>query len=515
MCGLLCLAHLMLTIDVLGNSMHLQLDRHDRRPLYMQIVEQIQQHIRTGALPLGSRLPPIRELAVDLGLTRLTVHNAYAELQADGWIESHVGRGTYVAKRVDFDTVPAPYTTPIIPEPEPGALGEVMRLAHQSEIISFAQAAADPATFPLREWSRALQHVMAEGNPQVFNYGMTQGELVLREQLAQLLLDRAVQVPPEHIIVTSGAQQGIDIVIRALVRPNDTILVEQPGYLGVIERIKLQGIHAVGVPMDEEGILPGALEAAIEAHHPRLLYMVPTFQNPTGVSMSLERQQEILAIAKRHELVILEDDIYGSLSYDGPSPLPLKARDSSGLVIYLSSFSKMLMPGIRVGLLAVAPPRLGSLIAAKRLSDLHSPPLIQYALADYLQRGGFAAHLRTIRSVYRERRDIFTDCLRRYFPGDASWTVPHGGFCIWVALPPGINGGDFYAEALERGVGFAPGHAFFPEHVRHGYMRLAFSSQPPEVIERGVAILGELMHTHLARRARQCVPSLYESVPMV
>jgi DNA-binding transcriptional MocR family regulator len=246
MCGSLCLARLLATIDVLGKSMHLQLDRHDRRPLYMQIVEQIQQHIRTGALPLGSRLPPIRELAVDLGLTRLTVHNAYAELQADGWIESHVGRGTYVAKRVDFDTVPAPYTTPIIPEPEPGALGEVMRLAHQAEIISFGQAAADPATFPLREWSRALQHVMAEGNPQVFNYGMTQGELVLREQLAQLLLDRAVQVPPEHIIVTSGAQQGIDIVIRALVRPNDTILVEQPGYLGVIERIKLQGIHAVG-----------------------------------------------------------------------------------------------------------------------------------------------------------------------------------------------------------------------------------------------------------------------------
>lgn len=495
--------------------MHIQLDRHDRRPLYMQIVEQIQQHIRTGALPLGSRLPPIRELAIDLGLTRLTVHNAYAELQADDWIESHVGRGTYVSKRIDFDTIPAPYATPVVPEPDPGALGEVMRLSHLPEMISFAQAAADPAMFPVREWGRALQHVMAEGDPRLFDYGVTQGEIGLREQLAQLLLDRAVQVPPEHIVVTSGAQQGIDIVIRALVRPNEKILVEQPGYLGVIERIKLQGIHAIGVPMDDEGIIPGALEAAIETHHPRMLYTVPTFQNPTGVSMSLERQQEILAVAMRHDLIILEDDIYGSLSYDGASPLPLKARDTAGVVIYLSSFSKMLMPGIRIGLLAAAPPRLAPLIAAKRLSDLHSPPLIQCALADYLQRGGFAAHLRTIRGVYRERRDFFIDCLRRHFPADASWTMPHGGFCIWVALPAGINGGDFYAESLERGVGFAPGHAFFPEHMRHGYMRLAFSTQPPEVIERGVAILGDLMHTHLARRARQRIPSLYESVPLV
>lgn len=495
--------------------MHLQLDRQDRRPLYMQIVEQIQQHIRTGALPLGSRLPPIRELATDLGLTRLTVHNAYAELQADGWLESHVGRGTYVAKRVDPDTAFMPSLPPAVPEPEPGALAEVMRLAHHPDLISFAQAAADPATFPVREWGRALQHVMAEGGAYLFDYGVTQGELALREQLAQFLLDRAVQIPPEHIVVTAGAQQGIDIVLRAFARPNDTILVEQPGYLGVIERIKLQGIRVVGVPMDEEGVVPGALEAAIETHRPRLLYTVPTFQNPTGVSMTVQRQQDLLAVAQRHELIIVEDDIYGALSYDGAAPLPLKARDTSGLVIYLSSFSKMLMPGIRMGMLAAAPPRLAPLIAAKRLSDLHSPPLIQCALADYLQRGGFAAHLRTIRGVYRERRDAMLASLRRHFPADASWTQPHGGFCLWIALPHGVNGGDFYAEALERGVGIAPGHAFFPEQMRHGYMRLVFSTQPPEGIERGVAILGDLMHTHLTRRVRQRAPSLYESVPLV
>ncbi len=495
--------------------MHIQLNRQDRRPLYMQIVEQIQQHIRSGALPLGSRLPPIRELAIDLGLTRLTVHNAYAELQADGWIELHVGRGTYVAKRSSIDTLPTLMITPVVPEPEPGALAELMRLAHEPEIISFAQAAADTDTFPMREWGRAIQHVLAEGGTRLFDYGVTQGELILREQLAQLLLDRAVQVPPEHIVVTGGAQQGIDIVIRAFLRQNDTLLVEQPGYLGVIERVKLQGIRAIGVPMDEEGILPGALEAAIETHRARLLYTVPTFQNPTGVSMSPERQQEILDVARRHDLVILEDDIYGSLAYDGTAPLPLKARDTSGLVIYLSSFSKVLMPGIRIGMLAAAPPRLAPLIAAKRLSDLHSPPMMQCVLADYLQRGGFAAHVRSIRGVYRERRDVLMESLRRFFPADASWTTPHGGFCSWVALPPGVNGGDFYAEALERGVGFAPGHAFFPEAVRHGYMRIAFSAQPPERIERGMEILGDLMHTHLARRARQRIPSLYESVPMV
>jgi DNA-binding transcriptional MocR family regulator len=272
-----------------------------------------------------------------------------------------------------------------------GALGEIMRLARQPGIISFAQAAAAPETFPVREFGRMVQQVLAHEGGALFDYGMTQGEPTLREQLALYLLDRSVQVPPEQIIVVAGAQQGLDITLRALVEPGETILVEQPTYLGMIERMQMQGLKLVAVPIDEQGIRPDALETAIALHQPRLLYTIPTFHNPTGISMSAERQEALLDIAHRHALPILEDDIYGPLSYDGPGPLPLKARDSAGIVIYLSSFSKVLMPGIRMGMLAAASPLLESLIGVKRLSDMHSPQLTQRALAEYLARGHFAA----------------------------------------------------------------------------------------------------------------------------
>jgi DNA-binding transcriptional MocR family regulator len=484
--------------------------------LYLQVVEQIQERIRSGALPVGSRLPPIRQLAGELGLTRLTVHNAYAELQADGWIESYVGRGSYVAERpgAKAQVRPSPVLPPT-PLLRPGALSEIIRLSHIPNMISFAQAAAPPDTFPVQQFSAAVQHVLQEDGGALFDYGITQGELSVREQLSVFLRQRSVDLPPEQIVVVAGAQQGMDVALRALVNPGDTVLVEQPTYLGMVERMQMQGLKLVAVPLDEQGIRPDALEIAIEQHRPRLLYTIPSFHNPTGINMSCERQEALLDIARRHALPILEDDIYGFLSYDNPAPLPLRARDTSGIVIYLTSLAKVLMPGLRVGALAAAPPLLESLIAVKRLSDMHSPQLIQRAIAHYLASGHFSEHLRTINALYRERRDAMLDSLARHFPADATWTRPGGGFCCWVGLPPGIRSAELYDLALERGVAFAPGQMFFPEQPAQSYMRLAFASHPPETIERGIAVLGQLLHEQLARRQRMLNRSFCESVPMV
>ncbi|HEY0736661.1 MAG TPA: PLP-dependent aminotransferase family protein [Herpetosiphonaceae bacterium] len=496
--------------------MQLHIERRSQRPLYLQLVEQIQERIRSGALPAGSRLPPIRQLASELGLTRLTVHNAYAELQADGWIESFVGRGSYVAERpgVKAQMRPSPVLPPV-PLLRPGALAEIMRLAHQPEMISFAQAAPAQETFPVREFGRMIQHVVAQDGAAIFDYGSSQGEMALREQLALYLLDRSIQAPVEEIMVVAGAQQGMDIVLRALLSPGDTILVEQPTYLGMIERMQVQGLKLVAVPIDEQGIRPDALETAITQHQPRLLYTIPTFHNPTGVCMTPERQEALLDIAQRYSLPVLEDDIYGPLSYDGPPPTPLKARDTTGLVIYLTSFSKVLMPGIRLGLLSASSPLLEALVAVKRLSDMHSPQVTQRALAEYLARGHFAAHLRTTKALYRERRDAMAASLQRYFPSDATWTVPSGGLCFWVGLPPGLRSTDLYESALEHGVAFGPGQVFFPEQSVQGFMRLAFAACPLEAIERGIQILGELLHDQLIRRQRLRVRAFYETVPMV
>lgn len=496
--------------------MQLYLERRGQRPLYLQVVEQIQERIRSGALPVGSRLPPIRQLAGELGLTRLTVHNAYAELQADGWIESYVGRGSYVAERpgAKAQVRPSPVLrpTPVLPT---GMLSEMMRLSHLPDMISFAQAAAAPETFPVDEFGAAVQCVLRDDGHALFDYGITQGELRLREQLSCFLRDRSIDVPPEQLVVVGGAQQGMDVALRALVNPGDTILVEQPTYLGMIERMQMQGLKLVAVPLDEQGLRPDALETAIAQHQPRLLYTIPSFHNPTGINMSVERQEALLDIARRHGLPVLEDDIYGLLSYDSPPPLPLRARDTSGTVIYLTSFSKVLMPGLRLGVLAATPPLLESLIAVKRLSDMHSPQLIQRAAAEYLASGHFAVHMRRTNDLYRVRRDAMMASLARHFPADATWTTPGGGFCCWIGLPPGVRSIELYEQAIEQGVAFAPGHVFFPDQPAHSYMRLSFATHGPERIEQGIAVLGGLVHEQLARRRRLQTRSFCESVPMV
>ena len=301
----------------------------------------------------------------------------------------------------------------------------------------------------------------------------------------------------------------------ALLRPGETMLVEHPTYLGMIERMEAQGLRLHGAPMDEEGIRLDALENAIALHRPRLLYTIPTFHNPTGASMSVDRQAGLLRLAERYGLVILEDDIYGPLAYDGPAPLPLKAQDTAGVVIYLTSFSKVFMPGLRLGLLA-APPRLvDALVDAKRLVDFHAPQLTQRALAEYLQTGHMAAHVRAIKPFYRERRDTMLRELRRAFPAETRWTSPAGGFSVWVELPPGVRSMDLYLAAIDRGVAFAPGEAFFAEQPLAGYLRLSWAAQPPQAIARGVQILGDLLHEQTARYRRLRAPTSCEVVPMV
>lgn len=397
--------------------MQLEIDRCHSRPLYLQVVEQMQERIRGGALTAGTRLPTIRALADELGLTRLTVHNAYAELQAQGWIESYVGRGTFVATRQEVR--PAPLMTAVVP-PLPvrrhSILGDILRYSQQPNMISFAQASPSTTTFPIQEFNRAMQQVLAHDGRSLFDYGCTQGERSLREQLAASLLDRSVTVPPEQLVVVGGAQQGIDLTLRSLLQPGDAVLVEEPTYLGMIERMDLQGLRLLGVPLDEEGIRLDALECLLQTQHPRLLYTIPTFHNPTGISMSLQRRKALLELAARYGLLILEDDVYGLLSYDGPALPPLKALDTTGLVIYLTSFSKVLMPGLRLGVLAAASPLLDALISAKRLTDMHAPQVVQRAFAEYLSRGGFPAHVRAVRAVYRERRDVMVAALRREMP---------------------------------------------------------------------------------------------------
>jgi 2-aminoadipate transaminase len=481
--------------------MQLAFQRASNTPLYQQLAEQIRKYIRSGALSSGARLPTVRQLASEYGLTRLTVHSAYTELQAEGLVEAIVGRGTFVASEPPIPTGMRISTVRVQPPPawlSQGVLADMMRMAGHDELISFAQLAPPVEAYPGTDFSRSLRAVMDD--PAALGYGSPQGEAVLRTEVARLLLDRGIVTAPEQILITAGGQQGIDLTLRSFTTPDNVVLVEEPTYVGMIELAAQRGQRLVGIPLDEQGIRLDALEAACKLYRPRLLYLIPTFHNPTGHTLSAERRQGVLRLANKYDLLILEDDIVGLLAYDGPPPTALKADDQDGRVLSMLSFSKIVLPTLRLAAMVVPAQYLPTLLAVKRSSDLLCSPLSQHALADYLRRNHLQSHLQRTRQLYRERRDTMLAALEQYLP-DSHWTSPAGGLCIWVTLPAQLHERDLYLQAIERGVGIAPGSAFFAVPQAQPYMRLGFGAHPPAQIRLGITRLGKLIQEQLRQQA--------------
>jgi DNA-binding transcriptional MocR family regulator len=480
------------------NMLALQLDKeklHESRPLYQQIVTQIKQQISIGTLPPGTRLPPVRDLARQLGLTRLTVHSAYSELQADGWVEATVGRGTFVAHPPQPPIAPPTLGRNVTPD---GVMSDMLQINQISGFHALSQADPDPALFPADEYWQCLDALRPQA-AELLRYGTPQGDVALRVALTDLLRDRGVDAMPDEIMVTSGVTQGLSLVARTLAEPGSTALVEQPTYLGLLNVLKAEGIQPIGVPLDEQGPQIDAFERLIVQHRPRFFYSVPVYQNPTGLVISDERRRQLLELVARYRLPLVEDDIYGRLSYDKPAPPALYASDSSGQVIYVGGVSKMLIPGLRVGYLVVPPSLRSRLLSLRRATDLHGPTFVQRALAEFLQRGRLQGHLRRVLPHYRDRRDALLRSLERWMPPGVSWTRPEGGFCCWLTLPQHAALDGLYRMALDRGVAYTPGEVFMTQPDDHQHIRLCFGAQPPEVIREGVALLAELLHERLSR----------------
>ncbi|MDX1994209.1 MAG: PLP-dependent aminotransferase family protein [bacterium] len=482
-------------------SLPLQINREDSRPLYHQIASQIKNQISLGKLPPGTRLPSVRQVAQKLGVTRLTVHNAYAELQADGWIESTVGRGTFVSETA-----------------QPMALLSLIGTGHSAEIVlsnvypisqiptmrSLAYADPDASLAPIDDFWGCLAALRREAAP-IMSYDSPQGDAVLRVELADLLRDRGLEAMPDEILVTQGAMQGLSLVTQALAQPGDRVLVENPTYLGMMHILKTYGMQPIAMPMDDDGPDLAALEQLLRRERPRFMYVIPTFHNPTGYVMSAQRRTDLLALAARYRLPIVEDDVYGLLSYDGPSPLPLKALDRDGIVIYLNTMSKVLMPGIRVGMMVPPPEFVHRLLSLKRAADMFSPTFIQRALASFLHQGRFRSHLRRVIPIYRSRRDALMQALAHYMPDGVTWTRPTGGFCTWVTLPQD-NMTAIYQTALRRGLAFTPGQAFLTDNTSDRYFRLCFGSHPSDEIDEIVALLAGVIRDQHNQRTRQDDP---------
>lgn len=478
--------------------MRIKLDRGSHDPLYLQLKKQIVDLIESGALPPGSRLPPTRDLARQLEISRITVVNAYAELEAEGLTTSQVGRGTFVAAPPEPAQVataspdaPGMWSTHWPGQPSAHAmLRQMMYMTHQPEIISFADGAPATEFLPVAAFREAINAVLRRDGAVALQYDVAEGYGPLRAAIADYLHGQGMETTAGQVLISSGCQQGLDLAVQVLTRPDDCVLVESPTYLGALDLFRARHLRVVGVPMDDDGLRVELLESYILKYRPKLLYVAPTFQNPTGVTMSMPRRRLLLEIADKYGVPILEDGVYHLLRYEGEQLPSLAALDRQNLVIHVSSFSKILLPGIRVGYLIASGPLHEQLIAAKQMVDIYTSSLDQRSLCAYLASGQLPKHLETIRRAYRERRDAMLESARRYLPEGACWKSPRGGLYLWMKTSPDISITQLYLLAVQHGTAFAIGSIFFPDGRPEPCMRLNFVGHPPEVIREGMRRLG-------------------------
>jgi GntR family transcriptional regulator / MocR family aminotransferase len=481
--------------------MRIPLDRQSDIPLYQQIKTHLQQGILSGSLAPDTRLPASRQLARDLGVNRITVETAYSELETDGLIYSRVGSGTYVMQSIPLPPRPIDslgsdwplwqQNVQIDLAPSKAERNETLISSQHPQMISFAAGTSAPHMFPADDFRKVLQAVMRRDGMAALGYGESNGYAPLRATIAHVLASQGLQARPENILITAGSQQALSLVSQLLLKPGDTILVESPTYGGALELFHAVGFSVVGIPMDNQGMQVENLEKLLQQHHPKLIYTIPNFHNPTGTCLSGWRRRELIVLADRYNIPILEDDFVGDLRYDGRAQPSLKALDPGGRVIYANTFSKMLMPGLRVGFLLIEGPIYERLANFKRVNDLATSALIQRALEAYVTVGRYQSHLRRSCQIFRKRRDAMTSAIHKYLPSGARFDLPQGGLFLWVRLPDRMSSVDLLPTARKEGVDFMPGNKFFPDdNEGKDWMRLNFALHSPEEIGEGIKRLG-------------------------
>jgi 2-aminoadipate transaminase len=495
----------------------LQLDKHAPGSLVAQLQEEILRRVRTGALRPGDRLPPSRQLADILGVNRGTVTAAYEALRERGILDGQVGRGTFVAETGPAGiTYPASHVGPgragaarfrwqdhfagFEPPPEERTLREAAAAAGR-DVISFAGGVPDPSLFPTDAFRKALDRVLREEGSALLAYGAPEGHRGFLDFLKRYLAGRDVATRDDELLVVNGSQQAVDLLARAFLRPGDTVVVEEPSYYGAIEIFQGYGARLVGVPVDGEGIRVDAAEAVLARERPKLLYVMPTFQNPTGGCLSSTRREALVRLCARFEVPVVEDDFDGELYFDQPPPPPLKSLSGSDGVIYIGTPSKMLFPGLRIGWIAAAAPVVARLARIRRLADLSGSPLLQAALAGFAASGALDRHMKVVREAYGERVRKLTASLEGTMPESVTWTRPRGGLSLLVSLPEGLDSAELLPEAARAGVLYSPGRMFFVgDGARH--LRLSFGNVATGDVEEGARRLAGVLEAALARGTR-------------
>ncbi len=458
---------------------HLQPESHV--PLYVQLRDQLRALVHAGDLRPGDRIPASRELAVMLGVHRTTVANAYAELESEGLIQGHVGRGTFIKGNGDGLKITPP--APPVLNGNNGIRWELLFADERGEevlsrltasapenALSFVLARPAQEFFPIEDLQTCVNAVLRREATDVLNLGPSDGYAPLKEALLELLEHDGIPARDENLLITDGCQQSLDLISKAFVRPGDSVILENPTYPGAVAIFNGTRARCLGVPVRthaEPGASLGldleALEATLAANRVKLIVLTPDFQNPTGTSMPLASRRKVLELASRHQVPVVE---------------------------------------VRVGWIVAPAVAIERLRVVKQTTDIHTDQLAQAILAEFLRRGMFSKHVAKMRKVYAARLVALDEALRKHMPEGTRWTRPEGGMCLWLELPPGFDASELLIHSKERGVLFAPGRYFYAQNPLPNALRLCFAGLDEKQIARGAATLAELLRIEMRKRQR-------------
>lgn len=371
---------------------------------------------------------------------------------------------------------------------------ELLKLTQMPEVISFAGGMPAPELFPIEAFKKASKEVLNENGEIALQYGPTEGYEPLKKKIVERMTKVYVDATSDQILITSGSQQGLDFVAKVFIDPGDLIICESPTYLGAINAFKAYEPEFVEIETDDDGMVMEDLEEALKTNNNvRFIYVIPDFQNPSGKTWSIERRKKLIELANKYNIIIVEDNPYGELLFEGEIRPAIKHYDTEGRVIFLGTFSKILCPGIRLGWAVAEEEVLSKLIMVKQGADLQSSTVSQMQIDRFLEIYDIEEHIEKIKALYKNRRDLMLKTMEEEFPEEVQYTYPKGGLFTWVILPEHISARDLAAKALEKNVAFVPGGSFFPNEARENTFRMNYSNMDDDRIVEGVKRLGEVI----------------------
>lgn len=471
------------------NFVSIQLLKDKQEALYVQLYDQMRELITTGKLSHGYLLPPVRKFAKFLKINAGTVMSAYKLLEKNGYIFSRTGSGSYVA---ELSGIVDNEESEKKEEEEIDAI-EILSPKFDERYINLASIALNPDLISVEAFKKVLIEVLDRDQGYAFGYQESQGFYPLRESIASDLKKYGVKAEASTMQIISGAQQGIDIVAKALLNYGDYVFTENPTYPGAIAAFRSRGAKIVEINMEEDGINIEELEDKLRKFRPKLMYVMPNIQNPTGSSYSIAKRNRLMGLARYYNAIILEDDYISELSYGKEMMAPLKAIDRDERVIYLKSFSKIFMPGLRLAFLTMPERLVNRLLAIKHNSDISTSGLTQRAFDLYLRKGIWHEHITAIRKMYLDRFKLTLATIEEFLPKSVKYVKPQGGLSIWLTLPLGVSAKEIVEEAQNRQVLITEGTPFFPRQAIDRYIRISFATATPAEIQSGIRMIGNVL----------------------